>query len=232
MAEIPYAQALERSLHELSSYPYHLPRELESLASRPVRALKDEHFAELLRRRCFVEVSVRLVARRIAAVPARPVHEADDEAHRHHATLLREIVLLDEQAWQLDPTALRLFQAYLEDKWWRLALPRFVGAHFAALVPEPLRWTDRDFEMYEMNKAYGGLSGGTAAQESVRRLKVAVNHGVPIEYAARGRALTLTTEAQLVEHVVRELAGERDPDDDDDFDQRLYSILERERKIV
>lgn len=232
MAEILYERALDLPLRQLSRYPYDLPRALAPLAHRPVRELRDEDFAELLRRRCFVEVSVRLLARRVEAAPlGEALHRTDDEASWRHAAMLRELVLLDEQAWQLDPAALRVFQAYLRKRL-LLALPRYVRERFAALTPGPLRWTDKDFETYEMSKAYGGLSGGTAAQEDVRRLKVALNNGVPIEYAARGRAVTITTEPQLIEHVVREIAGEIDPEADDDFDQGLYSIIAQVRKIV
>lgn len=143
-------------------------------------------------------------------------------------------MLLDENVWQLDPAALRFFQRYIAGRrWWsRLRLPRFVSEHFAELTTRPLRWTDDDFEAHLMSGAYGGLSGGVAAHEKVRRLMVALNNEVPIELRARGQSMTIATHAQLIEHVLRPIAGELEPDDSGSFDQGLYRLLERETKIT
>lgn len=217
--ELSYDRALLLPLPELSTYLYDPPREVAALLGCPCGQLGDDDHAALLRGRCYVEVGVRLLACAIEREPGRP---------RPHA--LRELLLLDDDAWDIDPGALRVVQAFAHDRAWHLGLPSHLVRRFAALAPRPLRWTDAEVERYALNQAFGGYSGGLASLNMVRRLAVALNNGVPVALAAGGRTATLTTVADLTRHVIAELAP--DPLDHENFDNRLYALVEAEVRIT
>lgn len=216
--ELPYERALLLPLPELSTYLFDPPDEVMRFLDSPCGELTDKNHAALLRGRCYVEVSVRLLAYAIEREPERPLPHA-----------LRELLLLDDDTWDLDPRALRTIQTYAQNRASHLALPSHLIRRFATLAPQPLRWTDTDFEGYQLNKSFGGYSGFLASLDSIRLLKVALNNGVPITFEARGRTLLLTTAAELTQHVVAEIAP--DPQDRN-FDNELYDLVEGEVRIT
>lgn len=195
----------KNTINKFTSVNTKISKKTKRILSKDIEKISLLEFAHLLREKIAVEFCISIIVSRLKTFKIDFEFFFNSNESEDKRAVLRELVLLNFQNWDLNPKAYNILKKILTDKITALKLPKYVNEQFLNYAPKSLVWNEDVIRKYSFF-INDNITGVSYAYSLLIQLKRGVLNGTEINFNVKDRAFQITTLDDFEEHILKSVS--------------------------
>jgi hypothetical protein len=194
---------------------------VRGLVKKQIGRLEMHELSFLLRERQFTEVIIDIAIELLQRdeIQINVFHHSSDSARQRE--LIRELILVDKEFWDLNPFALEKFKQRIKEYLPIVRLPNYIKEFFQDYKPNQLIWTEENVIRYDELIKQNAAGTVLSAFNEVRKLARSIIIGNNIDFCINSIETKITNIDDFNKLIVDNLSNSVD----------LYEQINSEKKL-